>query len=186
MIYRIKARSEYSESELNEVYSALNIEQKRYLDTMPSDRKIQSIAARKLLGDVLGFDVITHIALDENGRPKKLPDGNYFSFSHSGKYVAVAVNKNVVGIDIQQHKKISSKLINRVCTQDETDYIEKTGEKSFFKLWTAKEAYVKCFGVSFADAKKISFVKDNELVTNIFGHRIVYYSDEEYSYTVIF
>ncbi len=185
MVYRIKAIDEYSEFELSEVYDALSIKQKKYIDAKSLKGKRQSLSARRLLADILGLNILSLINFDDNNRPEKLHDGTHFSFSHSDKYVAVAVSENSVGIDIQKHKKVSLCLIEKVCAPDEILYAE-VMETNFFKLWTAKEAFVKAFDVSSADAKKVSFVKDKNLITDIFGHRIVYGSLEDYSYTVIF
>ncbi len=166
MIYTVKKVDEFSNSKLEHVYSLLNPKQKEYLDRKPSEKRIQSLCARAALSEMLGDEILSQISSDEYGRINSLSDGRFISISHSGSYVAVACSKRPVGIDIQEKRTVSERLINRVCSENERIYIRENGVSSFFEIWTAKEAYVKCFGVSFFDTSKVSFIKDGKIAVD--------------------
>ena len=84
----------------------------------------------------------------------------HFSISHSKDMVVCAVSEKPIGIDIEKIRPINLSIAKRVCTDDEL--LELFGRvpkeddfgytdnaqvlTSFFKLWCAKEAYVKCIG----------------------------------------
>ena len=136
--------------------------------------KLESIAAGRLLdiaiADYLG---ISERDIDWSGYEGgfcycgKATDGKasddkglvYFSISHSGEYVAVAVSEEPVGIDVE-HKDDKRFLISkRMFDQNDMDYIAPEGFEAletdsdteeaqcrFRDVWTIKESYVKCIG----------------------------------------
>lgn len=83
----------------------------------------------------------------------------HFNISHSGNYTVCAVSEENVGIDIQQTREVKVNVAKRFFTEKEKAQIEAvadTGELSkallgkqqemFFRIWSAKEAYVKLTG----------------------------------------
>ena len=83
--------------------------------------------------------------------------GVHFSVSHSGDFVAVAFGEFPVGIDLQQHKcrgyetredaiARHSRLAARYFHPAEQEYVENYPWEGFFRVWTAKESYVKRTG----------------------------------------
>lgn len=73
----------------------------------------------------------------------------HISISHCRTAVAVAVcDKRAVGIDIESRRKVDSGLMQRVCTSDELDAIRRSDDPTmaFLRLWTRKEAVLKCLG----------------------------------------
>jgi len=73
--------------------------------------------------------------------------GLRFSVSHSGGFWACDVAREEVGIDIQRitadyHRGIPERFFH----PDEHAYLQKNGFADFFKIWTAKESYVKFTG----------------------------------------
>ena len=91
---------------------------------------------------------------DENGKPffdhKGAP---FFSISHSGRFVAVAICDQSVGIDIEDlscHAKADFVgMAKRFFTPAEVGWIGDDRER-FFRVWTYKEAYAKATGLSAA------------------------------------
>lgn len=79
----------------------------------------------------------------ENGKPY-LSDSPYFiGISHSGDLTALAVGKCRVGLDIEERRKRNvSAIVKKLLP------IER--EEDFFRLWTAKESYVKYLGGTLA------------------------------------
>lgn len=108
----------------------------------------QSAAARRLLADLLGGAVA--VEHDPQGAPF-LPDcpDRYVSLSHCRTAVAAAVSEEgPVGIDVENRRKVSLSLMRRVCTPEEFDSVQRSDDPTmaFLRLWTRKEAVLKCRG----------------------------------------
>ena len=97
------------------------------------------------------------------GKPY-LPDmpGVYVSASHSGDYLVCAVADAEIGVDIQRHEALKNenedetdarlrKLAKRFLHPDEAEFISERPWERFFKVWTAKESYVKYTGAGLDD-----------------------------------
>jgi 4'-phosphopantetheinyl transferase len=73
-----------------------------------------------------------------------------FSISHTFDYIAIAFDKNDVGIDIEHIRTGKEAIVKRFFTDEEKEYLfalpyEKF-DAAFTQLWTLKEAYSKCVG----------------------------------------
>lgn len=126
-------------------------------------------------------------AIGKHGKPYAIGLDVEFNISHSGDMVVCAVDNNPVGIDIEQIHPIDLSVAKHVCKEEELLYLfgyapaekdfayttDATVLKRFFELWTAKEAYGKCFGsgiVSFKERKALNqqlFKIDNCYVIGI-------------------
>lgn len=108
----------------------------------------QSAAARRLLGQLLGFEpVVEH---DRQGAPylRDHPE-LHISLSHCRTAVAAAVSHDgPVGIDVESRRRIDEGLMRRVCTADEQAAIDRSADPTmaFLRLWTRKEAVLKMRG----------------------------------------
>ena len=82
------------------------------------------------------------IAYGEKGKPY-LPEfpGLYFSLSHSGDYVALALSCHPVGVDIQEKRELSEALQMKYFTEEE----RKSGYEPF-AVFSGKESYIKFTG----------------------------------------
>ena len=84
------------------------------------------------------------ISHDEKGKPfcKNLPFS--VSLSHSGAYIAVAVGKSAVGVDVERKRKISLAVSRRWFRPEEHEFLtslpEEERARAFFRFWTLKEA----------------------------------------------
>ncbi len=87
--------------------------------------------------------------LGENG--KWTCDKCYFSISHSDGIVAVAIDNQPVGIDIEnmQNAKFTQKLANKILTDEEFLSFINNGEKALHlcQYWCNKEALFKKCGI---------------------------------------
>ena len=107
----------------------------------------QHTLSRQLLRRLTGTDIVEH---DAEGAPflPSRPD-LHISISHCRTAVAVAVSDTAaVGIDIECRRRIGDGLIERVCTPDERDAIDRSDDSTmeFLRFWTQKEAVLKCRG----------------------------------------
>jgi 4'-phosphopantetheinyl transferase len=74
----------------------------------------------------------------------------FFSLSHSGSLAVSAFYDKEVGVDVEEISEISEKLMRKTTTAFEFSYLmsleEKEQKEQFFRLWTAKESYMKYTG----------------------------------------
>ncbi|MDE5548104.1 MAG: 4'-phosphopantetheinyl transferase superfamily protein [Clostridia bacterium] len=79
----------------------------------------------------------------ENGKPYLANSPLKIGVSHSGEFTALAVGDCEVGLDIELRRDIKSSAIVRRFSEEER-------AEDFFRLWTAKESYVKFLGSTLA------------------------------------
>jgi len=72
----------------------------------------------------------------------------HFSLSHCKSAVSCALSDKEIGVDIQDVRPVTSRLANRVLTEDEFKQFinSKSPNEYFCKVWTIKEAYLKKTG----------------------------------------
>lgn len=143
-------------------------------DKMSSERKIRCLRykftedrrrmafgdelLRKLLSEVYSADE-KDIELNNlpSGKPvaKVLGKEVFVSITHSGNFVASAVSDTAVGIDLEV-KKAYKPTVYKALNEAEREYIAKSKDEAlaFYKIWTAKEAFVKLSGVGLAGFSK--------------------------------
>ncbi len=74
----------------------------------------------------------------------------YFNLSHSGNYVVLATSQATIGIDVEIIKKYNMDVAKKCFTPNELTWLEKNNlSHAFFKIWTAKESYMKAMGLGF-------------------------------------
>jgi phosphopantetheinyl transferase len=120
---------------------AQNILSRRFLD----DRK-RSFAAGLLIEAVLGIQAAFCVRLHENGKPY-IDGGPHFSVSHSGNWVILAVCEANVGCDIEfiNAGHDTGLVARRAFRLEETEAV-KGDIRMFYRVWTAKESYMKMTG----------------------------------------
>lgn len=100
----------------------------------------------------------------------------YFSVSHSGDYVVVAVSDKPVGIDIETLREVKANTVKRVCCENEIECINNAHDKNaeFLKIWTKKEAYFKSVGCGIVtNLSLLDTTKENGLYTYLTNDYIV-------------
>ena len=127
---------------------------KRILEyKLPLQRK-QCFCARlmeKFLADTYGFSV-KDITRGEKGKPS-VENINY-NVSHSGNLVICAVSDRPVGCDVELVRAVKQNVADKYFSESEK-------AMPFFKIWTAKESYLKMTGEGIADdLKNIEIVFD--------------------------
>ncbi|MCY6958996.1 4'-phosphopantetheinyl transferase family protein [Clostridium brassicae] len=109
----------------------------------------------------------------------------HFNISHSGEYVAVAISKQKVGIDIEKIKNIDYfDIAENFFTNKELKYIMRPNKQEslerFYDIWTLKESYIKfngkglsipldSFTIFFDDDGSIKAIDNNCCTNNIFN-----------------
>ncbi len=118
---------------------------------------------RRILGSLLDLSPIElRFELDTHGKPVLKPPHQHchFNLSHSGALLLVGVSLRArIGVDIEVPRSVprASQLAKRVFTADEQALLRRAEEVSdsarddvFLKIWTRKEAYLKCRGDGFS------------------------------------
>lgn len=100
---------------------------------------------------------INDIYFGEHGKP--LLDGVFFNVSHSGNIVVCALGDYPIGCDIELIRKTPKSVINRAFHKGEIQVLrslspEDSEDRGFFRLWTAKESYIKLIGAGLAYGMK--------------------------------
>ena len=155
MNYYITKVSSFSDEKLKDYFIFLDEEKKeQYLKTTNENRKKCLLVSHGFLKEKVSEiynikkeDLV--FSVSESGKPFcKSHKEIHFSISHSGDFIAVAINEKKVGIDIELFKKPSEKIIERVCSESEKNLINSSEnkEKTFTEIWTKKEAYLKALG----------------------------------------
>ena len=102
----------------------------------------QSLGAGLLIktfvGDITSYGI--------GGKPQALE--TQFNISHSGRYVVLSVSNEPVGVDIELLQRGRKKIASRFFTLEENIQIDQSydPDKTFTRLWTLKEAFLKCIG----------------------------------------
>lgn len=141
---------------LPELYEILNPEEKSksalfYHETDKYKFIIGKAMLRMLLGDYLNKNPETlDFTLGVNMKPVLKMDNDismHFNLSHSGEYILIAVSDSPVGIDIERYETDLNinEVIEIAFSAKEIRYLKRqtNPDKTFFKLWTRKEALLK-------------------------------------------
>lgn len=89
----------------------------------------------------------------ERGKPYFDVDGVYVSISHSSERCLVALSNGEVGADIEHKNGESERLLkiaDRYFTPDEIEHVKEHPIEYFYKIWCAKESYMKYTGEGFS------------------------------------
>lgn len=160
--------SEFSEEEFSVAFNWLSDERKNAVMRMrfENDRKrsvLGELLARREISKRTGLaekDVI--INRTENGKPYCENAEIHFSISHCKDLVVCAVHRFPVGVDIEFIRPLDLRITKFACTEKDLiliNELETDSEKEimFFKLWTAKEAFIKFHGKVLADLKTVDY-----------------------------
>ena len=122
---------------------------------------------------------------EPGGKPYFKDSPIHFNVSHSGKYWICAMALEPVGIDIQQHVagKNYQKIADRFFAPEERDYLFANDYRDFYKIWAAKESYVKFTGTGIAkNFDKFSVATKTQILNKINKAHVSFINiDPEYS-----
>ena len=114
--------------------------------------KLEELAAglllRHALWDAAGISLLdAGIVKNEYGKPV-LNGDIHFNISHSDGYIAAAVADCPVGIDVETKTDPDLKVTARFYSEEEQEAVRNAEDpqREFRRIWTRKEAYVKCVG----------------------------------------
>lgn len=105
-------------------------------------------------------------AYSAHGKPTLLDHALHFNLAHSGTRALLAITRDTpVGVDIEQRRPIASleNLMAMSFTPTEQHAVTSTSDPltAFFRVWTRKEAIVKCHGEGFKHMQAFSVSADD-------------------------
>lgn len=163
------------------------------------DQAVRHAAVLEAVRGYLGSDEI-EIEYAENGKPSIVGAKKYISVTTTGEKMIVALNDSPIGIDgeylprYKDRRTDYSMLAERFLSGEESEYV-RAGATSiderdrFIKVWTRKEAYVKCVGKTVADFPSFSVVEADKLLskvgsTSIRKFSIAFEGSEDYLFAI--
>ncbi|MBQ6977505.1 MAG: 4'-phosphopantetheinyl transferase superfamily protein [Paludibacteraceae bacterium] len=119
---------------------------------------------------------------NEHGKPY-IEGGPFFSISHCKEAIAVALDDQPVGIDIESVRKVDPELVTRTMNDSEQALIAASDhpERAFTRLWTQKEAILKMQGTGIE-----SFEQLQTILSKYRNIEISTIEKEKYIYTIAY
>ena len=148
-------------------------EVQRMLPLVSAQRREQALKYKHTLGQFCclkswlmlqeGLEVMGYGLRDwkynEHGKPY-WENGPYFSISHCKQGIAVAIDDQPIGIDIEAIRNVDQDLILRTMNEEEQKQIH--SNRDFTRLWTQKEAIVKAQGVGIVSFEQLQGIRSQE------------------------
>lgn len=92
--------------------------------------------------------------IEEYGKPRLSDTSLYFNLAHSGEWLLIGfTSEGEIGVDIEQHRPVihEEEIARRCFTSRELTELRSVAKEVqgevFFRVWTRKEAVVKCHGL---------------------------------------
>lgn len=172
-------------------------EDQSQLPELTPQRKLQSLAARYLLTEMLEKSDI--ISKNEFNQPYIKNDQRYISISHSFDVAAVLVSHKACGIDIEKNLPRIQRIASKFLNPEELERLQGQEVLSqLYRVWGAKEVMFKAYGLGQIDFRHDLRIDLNAILNNnkVFTGRLLNHPDEilfkmhwfeiESSYTVVY
>ena len=164
---------------------------RQYADLLPPERREKINRLRfngdKMLSLTAGMLIRAEtgdkpIVLNAHGKPYAAGSDKWFSVSHSGRCVAIAVDDREVGVDVEKlPRKDYMKIARRFYHPNELKYVQETDDpaRAFTQIWTRKEAYLKQIGTGIA-----TDLQAFDTLNSALAERIISYDLDDYVISV--
>lgn len=155
----------------------LSFEKKKRINRVKIEKNRKCTVAGEMLarkGIAQAMNVSPEIIIFEKnqyGKPYAKNLDIHFNISHCENMVVCAIGETELGIDIEKVRPINLKIAEKICLENELEYIFENSKKNyqtqennilrkFFEIWTGKEAYFKCTGTGITDFKIVDTLND--------------------------
>ena len=162
MNWSIAQIADIAPAEYAAAYAALSPSRQAHIDSFrhPGAKK-QSLAGEVLLRRLLAeMGVTAPIERLPSGQPVLQGSDHHVSIAHCEEFVVCAIHPAPVGIDIEKIKAVKPGMIQKVCTPEESRYVQDDPAR-FFEIWTGKEAYFKMRGTGITNFQSINILPLN-------------------------
>ena len=118
---------------------------------------------------------------NEHGKPY-IEGGPFFSISHCKEAIAVALDDQPIGIDVESIRRFDPELVTRTMNDSEQALIAASDhpERAFTRLWTQKEAVLKAEGTGIISFDQLRSALDHPSYT------LDTHENEKYIYTIAY
>lgn len=100
----------------------------------------------------------------------------HFSLSHSSGHWMCAFGGEPVGLDLQAHQPCDpARISRRFFHPEEEEYLRGTGYRDFFRVWSAKESFVKLTGQGIGDGMRRFSVAGKAGIRNSVEGQMLYF-----------
>ncbi len=173
-VYVVQLTDKLHMEERRRLYQWVSPERRKKAERLRREGdQVRSLAAGALLKRVLllnGLDSEKEVQLGPMGKPM-LPEIE-FNISHAGSFVAMALGKEPVGIDVEGGREPSEKVAARfhpeeICRYEASAPEEKKSQ--FYRIWTAKESVMKRDGRGLAMNMASFSIFSDELKKEIYS-----------------
>jgi len=148
-VWRIDETAEFFSSNL-----ILSVAEKSLLSTLLPTKKLEWLASRYVLDQILDHPDRIDTGTLPSGKPILIGRDEEISLSHSDNYVAAMIGNTSVGIDIQRCKNKILQLEHKFASAEESALIDRSQAVVHLHiLWGAKEALYKIYS-----KKQLNFV----------------------------
>lgn len=146
--------AEISDEQCQRLFEELPKSRKEKALTFDGNKRKIAVAEYFELKKLLKLKENCDFSYNENGKP--LLFGHHFNISHCDDVVCIAVSETPVGVDMEKTRKYDERFAQYILNDDELAFIEKQQNKdqAITKLWTQKEATIKCLGLSMSTPLK--------------------------------
>lgn len=176
------------------LYESVNEERQKKVDSYKFQKdKNLSLGAGVLLNYALSARGINNpqFFTGDFGKPFIADKNICFNLSHSGELAVCAIAKNTVGCDVEKMDSPPFEVARKVFSHDEQELLSSASEEErvalFYRLWTAKESFLKMVGCGLGASPKdfsISLENNHQL---IHGHQCSFFDylcDNKYLLTI--
>ncbi|HNT22388.1 MAG TPA: 4'-phosphopantetheinyl transferase superfamily protein [Saprospiraceae bacterium] len=154
-------------------------EDQRQLPFLPDQRRLQSLAARLLLNRMMESPQV--ILKNESNKPFLRDDDRYISISHSFEVATVLVARRLCGVDIEKNLDRIERIAAKFLFPGEMDRLQGSQyRRHLYRIWGAKEAMFKAYGLGGIDFKKDLWIDLDEILNNneVFSSRLLNHERE--------
>lgn len=154
-------------------------EDQRQLPFLPDQRRLQSLAARFLLNRMMESPQV--ILKNESNKPFLRDDDRYISISHSFEVATVLVARRLCGVDIEKNLDRIERIAAKFLFPGEIDRLQGSQyRRHLYRIWGAKEAMFKAYGLGGIDFKKDLWIDLDEILNNneVFSSRLLNHERE--------
>jgi 4'-phosphopantetheinyl transferase len=126
----------------------LNSKEEEYLSGIKLvEKKLQWLTSKTLLQEIFKTNQRIKIKKDAFGKPFLVDLPYQYSLSHTGAYVAISINKALVGVDIEQNKSKIERMTDKFMSKIEFNNCPAENKTEYYHvIWGAKEALFKLYG----------------------------------------
>ena len=164
MIYIFDKLDEISEKQYRSLFDRLPPSRKQKATVLEGNNRKIAICEYFLLKNLLNLSDSVDLLYNANGKP--LLQGYNFNASHCDGIICIAIGQSQIGVDIEKQREYDANLARYVLNAEELHFVESQANKDdlFTKLWTQKEATLKCLGLALntplkdlVDTKRFSY-----------------------------